>query len=33
MLEYELLSWRPSQVAAAAALLARLYTNDAYGIR
>lgn len=33
MLEYELLHFKPSHIASAATLLAKLYTNDTQGIR
>lgn len=33
MLEYELLTFRPSHVASAAVLLAKLYTNETQGIK
>lgn len=33
MLEYELLTFRPSHIASAAVLLAKLYTNETQGIK
>ena len=33
MLEYELLTFRPSHLASAAVLLAKLYTNESQGVK